>query len=95
MGEDATGFSEVARQCDSGFVALRHSGLPAVAGDGPLVDRCIYAAAAARGGVEVRFEVSGGRAAHPAVMVVVGPAGAPEGFVGCNVLMPVSGWRHP
>ncbi|RNC35381.1 hypothetical protein TcCL_Unassigned01726 [Trypanosoma cruzi] len=28
-------------------------------------------------------------------MVVVGPAGASEGFVGCNVLMPVSGWRHP
>ncbi|KAF8299306.1 hypothetical protein TcBrA4_0064440 [Trypanosoma cruzi] len=35
MGEGATGFSEVARQCNSGFVAARHSGLPAMAGDGP------------------------------------------------------------
>ncbi|KAF5226696.1 hypothetical protein ECC02_000197 [Trypanosoma cruzi] len=46
----------------------------------PLVDRCIYAAAAARGGVEVQFEVNDGRATHPAVMVVVGPVGASEGF---------------
>ncbi|RNC39352.1 exo-alpha-sialidase [Trypanosoma cruzi] len=34
-GVDATGFSEVARQCNSGFIALGHSGLPAMAGDGP------------------------------------------------------------
>ncbi|RNC40028.1 hypothetical protein TcCL_NonESM10556 [Trypanosoma cruzi] len=34
MREDATGLSEVARQCNSGFIAPRHSGLPAMAGDG-------------------------------------------------------------